>query len=363
MPGRIILDIPPSPGNPRNSEGAMLRCKDGSILFVYSRFSGTDAADDASADLWSCVSRDEGEHFEPGVCVISHAETRAKNVMSVSLLRMQNGDIGLFYLERHSETDMRMMLRRSADEGQTWFAPTVCMPIPGHYVVNNDRVVRLSNGRIYLPAALHRRVVRDDGSVWFDSRSDFVGVYSDDDGQTWHESEGKCTLTPIGMSRTGLQEPGIVELRSGMLWGWARTDLGRQYETFSPDGGNTWTPAAPSAFTGPISPLSMKALPDGSLLAVYNPIPLYNGRSDRVNGVWNGGRTPLCMARIQPGARNQVIPVILEEDPASGYCYTSIFLARDGVLLSYCAGGTADGACLNRIRIRKIRYEELEEFV
>ena len=48
MLGKIILDLPPSPGNPRNSEGAMLRLNDGSILFIYSRFCGSDAADDAA---------------------------------------------------------------------------------------------------------------------------------------------------------------------------------------------------------------------------------------------------------------------------------------------------------------------------
>ena len=110
-----------------------------------------------------------------------------------------------------------------------------------------------------------------------------------------------------------------------MLWAWARTDLGRQYETFSLDGGETWTPAAPSAFTGPMSPLSIKRLPDGSLLAVYNPIPLYNGRPEIVNGVWTGGRTPLCLARMRNRTQSAPHPIAIEDDPASGYCYVSIF--------------------------------------
>ena len=150
-----------------------------------------------------------------------------------------------------------------------------------------------------------------------------------------------------------------MELEPGILWAWARTDLGRQYETFSLDGGETWTPAAPSAFTGPMSPLSIKRLPDGSLLAVYNPIPLYNGRPEIVNGVWTGGRTPLCLARMRNRTQGAPHPIAIEDDPASGYCYVSIFPAKDGVLLSYCAGGPNDGSCLNRLRIRKIRYEEL----
>ena len=34
------LSLPPRPGNPRNSEGAFLRLKDGRILFVYTHFTG-----------------------------------------------------------------------------------------------------------------------------------------------------------------------------------------------------------------------------------------------------------------------------------------------------------------------------------
>lgn len=360
MLGRIIMDLPPRAGNPRNSEGTMLRRKDGAILFVYSRFSGQSHADDASADLWGMISRDEGEHFEDAGLVVDHREAGAKNVMSPSLLRMENGDAGLFYLLRASESDMRMVLRRSAGEGAAWGEPVLCMPAPGYYVVNNDRVIRLRSGRIYIPAALHRRGVCAGGRVAFDSRAEFVGFYSDDDGASWREAPGKCVLAPMGPSRTGLQEPGIAEPAPGLLWGWARTDLGRQYETFSYDDGESWTPAQPSAFTSPVSPLCVRPLPDGRLLAVYNPVPLYNGRAETVDGVWTGGRTPLCLALAPAGGRTFSPPAAVEDDPASGYCYTSIFMAKDGVILAYCAGGRADGACLNRLRIRKIAYAELE---
>ena len=139
--------------------------------------------------------------------------------MSVSLLRMENGDIGLFYLERRGETDMRMMLRRSADEGRTWTDPAICMPNSGYYVVNNDRVLRLCSGRILLPPALHRLSLRDDGSTRFDSRADFLCVYSDDDGRTWREGAGKCALAPAGPSQTGLQEPGVCGTGTGHALG------------------------------------------------------------------------------------------------------------------------------------------------
>ena len=359
MLGTIALDLPPLPGNPRNSEGAMLRLRSGGILLAYSRFTGADAADDARAEIWAAISMDEGMHFGAPRCLF-RPDPAEKNLMSVSLMRMANGDIGLFYLLRRDDADLRMVLRRSSDEGRSWSAAAMCMPAPGFYVVNNDRAVRLASGRIYIPAACHRRSVGEDGALHYDSRSEFVGFCSDDDGRTWRECEGKAVLAPMGCSRSGLQEPGVLELRPGLLWGWARTDLGRQYECFSMDDGEHWTPAEPSRFTSPLSPLSARRLPDGRVLAVYNPVPLYNDRPERVGGVWTGGRTPLCIALSGADGRSFSAPVAVEEDAGSGYCYTAILPVAGGVLLAYCAGGPGDGSCLARLRIRRISNRELE---
>ena len=94
---------------------------------------------------------------------------------------------------------------------------------------------------------------------------------------------------------------------------------------------------------------------------MYNPIPLYNGRPHTIDGVWTGGRTPLCIRIAPAGTKAFSGLTVLEDDPISGYCYTSIFMAKDGVILAYCAGGREDGACLNKLRIRKIAYAELED--
>ena len=42
--GKIVLELPPVPGNPRNSEGAFAELGDGKILFVYSHFLGARGA-------------------------------------------------------------------------------------------------------------------------------------------------------------------------------------------------------------------------------------------------------------------------------------------------------------------------------
>ena len=351
-----LFDLPPSPGNPRNSEGAFLALRDGRILFVYSHFSGS-VQDDAAAELWALTL--DGDAASRPAPLIPVPDDGAQNLMSVSLLRMANGDIGLFYLRRHGQTSLEMVLRRSGDEGKTWSSPTPVTARAGYFVVNNDRVCRLTGGSILVPAAEHKKFLRADGSVYFDPRAEAVFFRSDDDGQSFYELPGKGVMPYADACGSGLQEPGVLELRDGRLWSWARTDLGSQWEMFSFTGGRSWTPPAPSRFTSPLSPMSVRRLSDGALLALYNPVPLYNGRSAYARGIWTGGRTPLALRLSQDDGQTWNDPVLLESDPFRGYCYTAIFEEAPGrLLLAYCAGGAGDGICLARLRIARLFLSE-----
>ncbi|NBR59433.1 MAG: exo-alpha-sialidase, partial [Opitutaceae bacterium] len=273
-----VLELAPSPGNARNSEGSFVTLKDGRLLLIYSHFVGDAFDDHAKAVLAMRTSSDDGETWSGDTILATPGETKAMNVMSVSLLRLGNGDLGLFYALRNSWHDVRSRLRRSADEGVTWSDPVECMAASEYYVMNNDRVIRLSSGRLLIPVALHRKLHDANEPEALDWRGIASFFLSDDDGRTWREAAQTCTL-PSPHTTTGLQEPGVVEMPNGVLWGYARTDLGRQYEFFSHDGGNTWTVPQPSRFSSPVSPLSIKRLPDSKLLlAVWNPIPNYQTR-------------------------------------------------------------------------------------
>ena len=46
---RRVLQLPPNPGNPRNSEGGFVTLRDGRILFVYTRYYGESWDDHAPA--------------------------------------------------------------------------------------------------------------------------------------------------------------------------------------------------------------------------------------------------------------------------------------------------------------------------
>lgn len=150
----------------------------------------------------------------------------------------------------------------------------------------------------------------------------------------------------------------MLELGGGILWGFARTDLGRQFEMYSTDNGNTWTGPEPSRFTSPNSPLSMKRDKNGDIWAVWNPVPEYNGREK--TEFFTGGRTPCVIAVSRDNGQTFTDAVAFEAEDNRGYCYCAIGFLEDCMLLGYNAGGSEDGSCLARTRIRRIEREELE---
>lgn len=357
MQSKIIRDIAPSEQNNRNGEGSFITLKNGDILLAYSRYAGDGDDDGSTADIYACVSTDGGESFGEPYPIITHDDMNAANIMSAGFMRMSNGDIGMFFLAKSQITNCLSYLIRSDDEGKTWGKPVLCSESSGYFVVNNDRPIRTKGGRILVPAALHGTICLPGSTMVDDILPGELYIFaSDDDGYTWYTISKGITIPASRGCTTGVQEPGLLELEDGRLWCWIRTDSGRQYETFSSDGGVTWSVPRPSAFTSAISPLSAKRLSDGRILALWNPIPVYNGRSEEVEGVWTGARTPLALAVSTDDAETFSDCELIETDERSGYCYVAIHETTGGdILLAYCAGSVEDGSTLNRLRIRKIR--------
>ena len=354
MQDHIVVSYGPDDRYSRHSEGAFLRLNDGRILFVYSRFTGT-YSDAAPCGLVSSCSSDEGETWTEPRQLLSASMYNTKNIMSVSLMRMQNGDVGLFYGVKATPTCNKKMLSLSNDEGETFYKHIECsLPDrPAYCVLNNDRVERLSSGRIIMPLAYHRggHSLGPD-KYYFDGRGVAHFLYSDDDGATWQEAPD-IVFAPFTGSNTGLQEIGVIEKKNGALWGYSRTDKMYQYEFFSFDGGLHWTKAQPSRFTSPRSPLKIKRHPEtGDLYAVWNPIPNYNDRYVSKAG-W--GRTPIVWAVSHDDGLTWSENHNIEDDSEHGYCYPAIFFTKDNAMLvAYCAGGPEDGICLARLTVKKI---------
>jgi Neuraminidase (sialidase) len=348
-PGEVVLNVEPGKDSPRNSEGAFVTLKDGRLIFIHTQFYGG-ASDHSAARLVARSSADGGRTWSGEPRTVLENEGGA-NVMSVSLLRLQDGRLALFYLLKNSWMDCRPHVRFSSDEAATWSAPVRMTNAPGYFVLNNDRVIQLRGGRLLAPLAFHRARGEDpDTSKSFDARAIALWLVSDDAGATWSESPQWQAL-PVPATRTGLQEPGVVELADGSLFSWFRTDQGLQYEARSTDQGRTWTAVAPGPMRSPASPASLKRLPDGSLLGIWND---HGGEFAFVAGK----RTPLVAAVSRDGGHTWPVKKLLESDANGWFCYTAIHFVDDAVLLAYCAGDSKVGG-LNRLRLRRLPLADL----
>jgi hypothetical protein len=348
----IVLNLEPTKELPRNSEGAFLTLKDGRVMFAYTQFYGG-ARDESPARLVAIHSPDQGRTWsaKPEILLENRG---AANVMSVSLLRLQNGSIALFYLLKNSWIDCRPCVQFSTDEARTWSEPRLMTTAPGYFVMNNDRVIQLRSGRLIAPLASHRtRGTDPHSSRSFDSRAIAVWLLSDDSGQTWREADTWVAL-PAVPTRTGLQEPGVVEIADGSLLTWFRTDQGTQFTSRSTDAGRTWSLPEKSDLLSPTSPASIKRRPGSDdLIALWND---HSGQFPLVKGK----RTPLVLGLSRDGGRTWPQRQLLEGDPDGWYCYTAMHFTGDALLLAYCAGDSKIGG-LNRLRIRRVPLSTLPQ--
>ncbi len=352
--GREVLFLHTDEKTPRNGEGTFLRLESGAVLFVYTKFSGSEWHDDAAADIASLTSYDDGETWEDARIIIKHDET-ARNLMCPSLIRMNNGDIGIVFLKKMKDgINAVPWFTRSSDEGKTFSEPFRCIPdYKNYYVIENDHAIVLKNGRIIIPANYHTKDV--DGTLDYNEHGLKVVFSSDDDGQTWFELCERQDIPFANRSETGLQETCIYEMQDGKLRAISRTDMAFQYECFSDNSGESWTTPEPNRFfSSPDSPLLMKKA-CGFTLAVFNPIPNYTTR----DGEKAWGRTPLVCAVSDNDGNSFDRIFFLEDDPENGYCYPAIFDGGDYALIAYYHSDNNE-VPLTALRMKKISKNELK---
>ena len=344
-----------SPGNPRNSEGSFEKLKDGTVVFAYTRYNGNNYHDECSADICLIRSKDKGLTWsEPEILV----KNTKQNVMSVSLLRLQDGRIGMVYLEKSmvgdsSWIDCRPYFTVSSDEMKSWSDRVDIASTPYFYMCClNNCLIQLSSGRLICPGSYHR---------YKKSPSDYgrgIGLffYSDDGGASWEQSP-ECCYPPQWLN-TGLQEPGVIELGENHLMAWFRTGSGCQYKSHSYDNGMSWTETIPAPeFKSPPAPMTLKRNPaNGDLYAIWNDYtPTRSVRFE--NGIM--GRTPLVLGISSDNGKSWRHHVI-EDSPIHGFSYTAMFFNGDDLLLGYCCGGLDSCDCmLQDLKINIIKWKEL----
>ena len=378
--GHETLFLPTSEHNPRNGESTFARLNDGRIIMAYTEYYGTDWADHATARISAVYSSDEGETWTKPVVIIEKEEA-AQNIMSPSLIRLANGKLGMVYLRKEVIADGMVtcmpIFSESDDEGQTWSDWIYCTTEMGYYCVINDGCMVDRHGRIWVPLSYCGVSYDAEGGTGFQFgkyQSPVVQfAISDDCGRTW--TKLPYTIESTLSDSVGLAEPGIYEYEDGRLWMYCRTGYGYQYQSFSDDRGQSWSPVIPNfAFTSPDSPMRVKRV-GAYTAAVFNPKAFSCLRT--VGEVWRSPkRTPIVCAISRDDGRSfdttgKTITggklwdfaahcYLLEDDESDSYCYPGVIETKDGFLVTYYHSNGTE-VCLNSTKVVKVQWDEIAE--
>ena len=320
--------------NPRYTEGSIVELADGTLLFAVTEFEGS-GSDFAKARIIGRETRDGGRTWsEPRVLQENIGDM---NVMSVTLRRLGppnrwDTPIGMFYLVKNSKQSLDVFLRVSEDQAKTFGQPIKLNDRSGYHVMNNDRVLRLSNGRLLAPVAYTDDVEQSNHFVSF-------CLLSDDQGKTWRRGRGS-----VDQPQRGAMEPDVVELSDGRVMMIVRTQLGHIAAAHSSDGGDTWGEPFALDVTAPEAPATIGRLPStGELLLIWNNT--FNA------GQGHGGRrTPLTAAVSADDGRTWRKVGDLETRTDRTYAYTSLIFAGSRAVLSYWDQDVRSGRFSARFR-------------
>lgn len=244
--------------HPRQTEGSIVALDDGRLLLAWTDFYAGDWRDRGPAQIMARWSDDGGTSWsEP---FLLQENIGRLNVMGASLLQLPSGRILLAFMRKDGETDgederpvLHMMVKHSDDGGVTWSDPVQVTEGERYWCGCNDRLVRLTNGRLLLPAEEHG-----------------IGCHawlSDDDGATWRLSSG-AVRPPEGERYA---EPAVVELSDGTVAMFIRATGGHIHIAHSDDGGEHWRLHSDSGPPAPFAPCIVRRVPGGSdLLLVWN---------------------------------------------------------------------------------------------
>ena len=179
---------------------------------------------------------------------------------------------------------------RSDDDGETW-QPPVRMSAPNvrtHALM--DVLLRTSSGRLVMPVysafgqrkspgqpAYQGKLVRNQfvstaGHFYDRIMTTVYVLYSDDEGRTWRRNQDGdlAIVLDWNAQHNHVNEPTVTEVAPGRLLLFMRNCLGRLFQAWSDDNGETWTRPQPTSLASSTVPAQLRTLPTGHILCIWN---------------------------------------------------------------------------------------------
>jgi predicted neuraminidase len=219
------------------------------------------------------------------------------------LFILPDNTLALFYKVGPSPQTWWGAVRTSKDHGRTWSEGTrlpdgILGPV-------KNKPVRLADGTIVSPSSSE---TTDKPSLW---RVHFER--STDGGRTW-------TIVRPAPSADGTElhsiQPSILVHKGGRLQAIGRSRSQKLFETWSDDGGRTWSALTLTILPNPSAGTDAVTLRDGRHLLVYNHTPK--------------GRSPLNVALSRDG-KQWSAALVLESEPGE-YSYPAVIQTADGLV-------------------------------
>jgi len=248
------------------------------------------------------------------------------HIGSAGWLQLHSGRMGTVVFRMNDYDDLEGYLHISDDEGRTFGDGLRITPRSGYNCPCNGRLLQLDDGRLIYPIHYTERSRAKDENYR-------VLVYSsENEGQTWRESN------ELRLPKRGAMEPIIAEIRDGRCMMLIRTQLGCQYQSFSDDGGLTWTPPEPSGLVSGEAGAYLTRIPStGDLLACWN----YDYKPH-----WHrrhyGLRCPLTAAVSRDEGRTWENTKDVEDDHRYSYGNPTISFVDDRAFIAYYMGHGID---------------------
>jgi len=272
---------------------------------VAAWFGGTE---ERHPDVCIYVAHLEGGHWTPGVAVANGVQTDGPRqpTWNPVLFAPKDAPLQLFYKAGPSPSAWWGMVMTSGDGGTSWSAPRR-LPAGILGPIKNKPVV-LPDGGWLSPSS-----TEDNKEGWL-----VHFEHSGDAGQTWQK------WGPIGKG-PGFEaiQPSILFHKDGRLQALCRSKQGVLTQTWSGDGGKTWSALTAAALPNPNSGIDALTLADGRQLVVYNHAA---HRPDEPTG----DRCPLDVAVSEDGLAWHHALTLEAEPCENGYAYPAVIQAADG---------------------------------
>jgi alpha-L-rhamnosidase len=217
-----------------------------------------------------------------------------------------NGELLLFYKIGPNVAGWTGWMKRSKDNGHTW-SEREALPVGFLGPIKNKP--ELINGVLLCPSSTEK--------TGWKAHIEFTTDF----GKTWTKTD--AINDPKILQAI---QPSILKYADGRLQILCRSRNTTLNESWSTDGGKTWSEMKASALPNNNSGTDAVTLRDGRQLLVYNHnLP----NSSWVNG--KGPRTPLNVA-ISKDGKVWSAALILEDSPISQYSYPSVIQTKDGLV-------------------------------